>query len=189
MHKKIAIFLFSSLVTYSTSAQTTNSLQADHQKLQKIDYLFNDGQYSLAQEQLEHYIKKDIQLKGTNGDIIHAQMMRCLCAIRLKQPNAMQLSERFLQDYPMSSEKNYLNYELANDQFNKGNYDKAIHYFEQCDADFLEKEKQDKFNIYSAYSLFKQGKTDLALKQFEALTGENNRFKYDAHLYKGLIHF
>ena len=189
MHKNIAIFLFSSLVTYSISAQTTNSLQADHQKLQKIDYLFNDGQYALAQEQLENYIQKDIQLKTTDGNVIHAQMMRCLCAIRLGLPNAMQLSERFLQDYPMSSEKNYLNYELANDQFSKGNYDKAIHYFEQCDAEFLEKEKQDKFHIYSAYSLFKQGKVDSSLEKFKALTQSNNRFKYDAHLYKGLIHF
>ena len=189
MHKNIAIFLFSSLVTYSISAQTTNSLNADYQKLQKIDYLFNDGQYSLAQEQLENYIQKDVQLKTTDPNVIHAQMMRCLCAIRLGMPNAMQLSERFLQDYPMSTEKNYLNYELANDQFSKGNYDKAIHYFEQCDADFLEKEKQDKFHIYSAYSLFKQGNVDQALEKFNALTKSDNRFKYDAHLYKGLIHF
>lgn len=189
MHKNIAIFLFSSLVTYSISAQTTNSLQADYQKLQKIDYLFNDGQYALAQEQLENYIQKDIQLKTTDGNVIHAQMMRCLCAIRLELPNAMQLSERFLQDYPMSSEKNYLNYELANDQFNKGNYDKAIHYFEQCDSEFLEKDKQDKFHIYSAYSLFKQGKIELALEKFETLTKGDNRFKYEAHLYKGLIHY
>ncbi len=189
MHKNIAIFLFSSLVTYSISAQTTNSLNADYQKLQKIDYLFNDGQYSLAQEQLENYIQKDVQLKTTDANVIHAQMMRCLCAVRLGLPNAMQLSERFLQDYPMSSEKNYLNYELANDQFSKGNYDKAIHYFEQCDAEFLEKEKQDKFHIYSAYSLFKQGKVDVALEKFQTLTQSDNRFKYDAHLYKGLIHF
>lgn len=189
MHKKIAIFLFSSLVTYSISAQTTNSLNADYQKLQKIDYLFNDGQYSLAQELLENYIQKDIQLKNTDGNVIHAQMMRCLCAIRLELPNAMQLAERFLQDYPMSTEKNYLNYELANDQFNKGNYDKAIHYFEQCDAEFLQKDKQDKFHIYSAYSLFKQGKVDLALNKFDELTKSNNQFKYDAHLYKGLIYF
>lgn len=189
MHKKIAIFLFSSFVTYSSSAQTTNSLQADYQKLQKIDYLFNDGQYSLAQEHLENYIQKDIQLKNTDGNVIHAQMMRCLCALRLELPNAMQLAERFLQDYPMSTEKNYLNYELANTQFNKGNYDKAIHYFEQCDAGFLQKDKQEKFHIYSAFSLFKQGKVDLALTKFEALTKSENQFKYDAHLYKGLIYF
>lgn len=188
MHKNFAIFLFTSLATYSLSAQTATSLKTDNQNLQKIEYLFNDEQYTLAQEQLENYIEKDLQIKN-EGDVIHAQMMRCLCAIRLELPNAIQLSERFLQDNPESSEKNLLNYELANYAFNQKKFDRAIHYFEQCDFEFLTAEQQDKFHLYSAYSLFKQGKTDEAIQKFEDLTNSNNRFKNEAYLYKGLLYF
>jgi tetratricopeptide (TPR) repeat protein len=89
------------------------------------------------------------------------------CAIRLNQPNADLLMEKFVANYPTSSKHNQAYIEVAHYYFDEGKYPQALQWFEKVDESNLTAGEKERFNFQKGYANFSGGKKKEATSYFQ----------------------
>jgi len=144
------LFLLVFVVTFTVSAQKSTIYTHDLKDFNRALSLFNDGQFASAQIIFEK-VKADTNDEELKSDCSYYD---ATCAIRMDQPNADMLMERFVSDYPTSAKSNQAFIEVAHYYFGQGNYSQAIVWFEKVNESQLSSSDRDKFNFQKGYSFF-----------------------------------
>jgi len=142
----LQVFLISTTVLAQKSAIYTYELK----DFDKALALYNDKQYASAQHIFEN-VKNENVTEEVKSDCAY---YIANCAIRINQPNADALMEKFVEDYPTSTKRNQAYKEVAHFFFEQGNYAKALQWFDKVDESYMSKSDQDKFNFQKGYSYF-----------------------------------
>ena len=108
------------------------------------------------------------------------------CAIRLNQPNADELMEGFVRDYPTSPKQNQALVEVAHFYFEQGKFPQALDWFNKVDESSLSYEEQDKFNFQKGYAYFSAGQKKEATPYFNKVINSKN-YGSQANYYLGFM--
>lgn len=149
-------------VLKTVSAQQSAIYTHDLVDFNKAVLLYNEKQYLSAQILFT-------QVKGENKN----QEVQSDCdyyianvAIRLGQPNAEQLMENFLQNYPTNTKQNQAFLEVANYYFEQGKYPFALKWFDKVNESSISEVDRDKYNFQLGYSYFSANKVKEAQDYF-----------------------
>jgi tetratricopeptide (TPR) repeat protein len=163
MHKISRLFfILVLLLSIKVSAQKSAIYTYDLKDFDKALSLFNDKQYTSAQIIFEKVKEKETR-EEVKADCAY---YIANCAIRTNQPNADELMERFVQDYPISTKQNQAYIEVAHYFFDQANYPKALQWFDRVDENYMSKSDLDKFNFQKGYSYFNSKKKKEATTYF-----------------------
>ncbi|MCV9930877.1 tetratricopeptide repeat protein [Flavobacterium sp. LS1R47] len=163
MHKlSRLIFILVFLLSIKVSAQKSAIYTYDLRDFDKAVSLYNDKQYASAQIIFEKVKEKDTR-EEVKADCTY---YIANCAIRTNQPNADELMERFVEDYPISTKQNQAYIEVAHYFFDQANYPKALQWFDRVDENYMSKSDLDKFNFQKGYSYFNSKKKKEATTYF-----------------------
>ncbi|MEA9411865.1 tetratricopeptide repeat protein [Flavobacterium sp. PL02] len=163
MHKlSRLIFILVLLLSIKVSAQKSAIYTYDLKDFDKALSLYNDKQYKSAQIIFEKVKEKETR-EEVKADCAY---YIANCAIRTNQPNADELMERFVEDYPISTKQNQAYIEVAHYFFDQANYPKALQWFDRVDENYMSKSDLDKFNFQKGYSYFNSKKKKEATTYF-----------------------
>jgi tetratricopeptide (TPR) repeat protein len=151
MHK-LNRFLFLLFFVYSISISAQKSTVYTHElkDFNAALSLFNQKQYASAQVIFDK-VKATTDNEELKSDCSYYYAN---CAIRNNQPNADELMERFVSDYPTSVKSNQAFKEVAHFYFEQGYYPQALLWFEKVNENQLSAAESDKFNFQKGYSFF-----------------------------------
>lgn len=111
--------------------------------------LFSLKNYAGCIDKLEAY-----KQHSTNADLIQeADYMLVYAAYEQGRPNADELLKDYLEEYPASRHSDEIGYMIGSVHFERGEYEKAIFWFNEADIDMLSPEQQDAYSFRLAYSL------------------------------------
>lgn len=148
------IFILVFLLSIKVSAQKSAIYTYDLKDFDRAVSLYNDKQYASAQ-----IIFEKVKEKETKEEVkADCDYYIANCAIRTNQPNADELMERFVEDYPISTKQNQAYIEVAHYFFDQANYPKALQWFDRVDESYMSKRDLDKFNFQKGYSYFNSKK-------------------------------
>ncbi|MDN3674140.1 tetratricopeptide repeat protein [Flavobacterium branchiarum] len=156
------IFILVFLLSIKVSAQKSAIYTYELKDFDKAVSLYNDKQYASAQVIFEKVKEKETK-EEVKADCAY---YIANCAIRTNQPNADELMERFVEDYPISTKQNQAYIEVAHYFFDKANYPKALQWFDRVDESYMSKRDLDKFNFQKGYSYFNSKKKKEATTYF-----------------------
>jgi len=144
------LLLFFLIIITTVSAQKseidTNDLEVYNQAIS----LYNNKQYLSAQIIF-------VKVKWENhGQEIQSDcaFYNAICAIKLNQSNSDFLMENFINDYPTSPKMNIAYIEIAEHNFEQGNFTESLKWFEKVDESGLSNDENDKFNFQKGYAYF-----------------------------------
>src|SRR5690606_5592115 len=109
---------------------------------------------------------------------------------KMGQPNAGELMEEFVQNYPASSKRNSAYLEAANFYFNSGNYRTAAEWYPKSNPYLLTTAEQETYNFNYGYTLFKTGEPERAKSYFKKVEksaeyGEQAKYYIGFMAYEG----
>ncbi|PRZ27980.1 tetratricopeptide repeat protein [Flavobacterium granuli] len=143
-------FLLIFVQTLSVSAQKSSIYTHELKDFNEAVSLFKDNQYASAQIIFDK-VKSETKNEELKSDCAY---YNATCAIRLNHPNADDLMERFVSDYPTSAKSNQAFIEVAHYYFDQGNYPQALQWFQKVDENQLSYADRDKFNFQKGYAFF-----------------------------------
>ncbi len=138
------------------SAAYTNELVKFNRALE----LYNNKQY-LAAQNLFDDVRDD-----TNNEKIEADCAYYIAnaAVRIGQPGADRLMERFVTRYPTSTKTNSAFLDVADYYFNTGKYSLARKWYDKVDEKSMSRADRQRFYFNNGYAYFKANQFDEARK-------------------------
>jgi TolA-binding protein len=136
--------------TFSVSAQKSTIYNSNSKDFETAVSLYNAGQYASAKLVFDR-VKLSAVAQEIQSDCLYYTAM---CAIRERQPNAGNLLERFISEYPTSTKKNQACVEIGHFYFQQENYEKALSWYEKVDEMYLGTNESDKYSFQKGYSFF-----------------------------------
>ncbi|MGA9590794.1 MAG: tetratricopeptide repeat protein [Salegentibacter sp.] len=138
------------------SAAYTNELVKFNRALE----LYNNKQY-LAAQNLFDDVRDD-----TNNEKIEADCAYYIAnaAVRIGQPGADRLMERFVTRYPTSTKTNSAFLDVADYYFNTGKYSLARKWYDKVDEKSMSRADRQRFYFNNGYAYFKANQYDEARK-------------------------
>ncbi|MDX6188484.1 tetratricopeptide repeat protein [Flavobacterium sp. Fl-318] len=170
------------LISTTVSAQKSAIYTYDLKDFDKALALYKDKQYASAKPIFE-YVKNNATTEEVQSDCAY---YIANCAIRTNQPNADELMEKFVTDYPTSTKQNQAYIEVAHFFFEQGNYPKALQWFDKVDESYMSKSDLDKFNFQKGYSYFNAKKKKEATTYFNKVVN-SAEFGSQAKYYLGFM--
>lgn len=138
------------------SAAYTNELVKFNRALE----LYNNKQY-LASQNLFDDVRDD-----TSNEKIEADCAYYIAnaAVRMGQPGADRLMERFVTRYPTSTKTNSAFLDVADYYFNTGKYSLARKWYDKVDEESMSRADRQRFYFNNGYAYFKANQYDEARK-------------------------
>ncbi|MDR6301200.1 tetratricopeptide repeat protein [Mesonia maritima] len=172
----LVVFNFSGFA--QESAQYTNDL-VEYNRAVK---LYNNQQYKAAQKLFKE-VKNSEDAKTVESDCAY---YIANCAVRLNQPNADELMQEFVQNYPTSTRRNSAYINVANYYFENGDYAYAKKWYAEVDQNSLSKAELQEFYFNNGYAAFKNGQKEEAKKYFNRVR-DSQEYGSQAKYYLGFI--
>ncbi|PZD78055.1 tetratricopeptide repeat protein [Mesonia sp. K7] len=183
MIKKV-IFSMAASVIIATTVQAqqteiyTNNL-ADYNKALR---LYNSNQFAAAQ-----LLFKKVNDKAESHELkADCAFYIADCAVKLNHPDADELVEGFVEDYPTSTRRNSAYANAAMYYFNTGDYESAGEWYNKVDISSLSKKEQETYYFQRGYVHFKNGKTAQAKKDFNQVV-DSEQYGRQAKYYLGFM--
>ncbi len=136
--------------TFSVSAQKSTIYNSNSKDFETAVSLYNAGQYASAKLVFDR-VKLSAVAQEIQSECLYYTAM---CSIRERQPNAGNLLERFISEYPTSTKKNQACVEIGHFYFQQENYEKALSWYEKVDEMYLGTNESDKYSFQKGYSFF-----------------------------------
>ncbi len=163
---KIRVFvLFLALhAALITTAQTTQIYVQPDAKYATALQLYNKGHYGAAQKIFESFAtSQGYETTIYNDD---AKYYVSMCALKLFNKDAEYLITRFIREHPESYNVNDANFQMANYQFLKKSYPKALKWYEKVDRLNLNAAENSEYFFKMGYCHFARKDYDKAAKSF-----------------------
>ncbi|SHG57452.1 Tetratricopeptide repeat-containing protein [Salegentibacter echinorum] len=178
------ILLFVVLICFSfqgisqRSAAYTNDLAEFNRALE----LYNNQQF-LAAQNLFDDVKEQTEDEKIEGDCAY---YIANAAVRLNQPGADKLMERFVTRYPTSTKTNSAYLDVADYYFKTGKYSLSRKWYDKVDENSMSRKDRERFYFNNGYAYFKAKRFDQARKYLERVR-DSKEFGSQAKYYIGYM--
>ncbi|MBC8051826.1 MAG: tetratricopeptide repeat protein [Sphingobacteriaceae bacterium] len=158
--------------------------------------LFDKGKYAAASEQFSKVEQvntapstqpvdnRQVSLLKEN-----AQFYQAVCALRLENQNAESLFLRFIREFPASANTKSAYFYVGSFYFEKKNYEKAIEWFKQIDANSLTSKESAEYRFKLGYSYFETKNYTAAEPIFAKLKDQNTPYTESAIYYYAYLNY
>ena len=146
---------------------------------------YSDKNYIACIERMSDF-KKTATDKGLIRD---ADYYIVSASFAKNNPNAQDLVQDFLNDYPSSQYENRMNFMMASLYFLEDDYREAIKWFSISDMQLLSTEEEEDYSYRIAYCLLQTGELKQALPFFTKLASESYKYGEEATYYKGFTYY
>ena len=158
--------------------------------------LFEKGKYAAASEQFSrveqiHTMPSSQPADNRQVSLFkeNAQFYKAVCALELGNQNAESLFLRFIREYPASANTKSAYFQLGRSYFARKNYEKAIEWFKEIDANSLTLKESSEYRFKLAYSYFVTKNYSLAEPLFNKLKDEKNEYTEQAIYYYAYLNY
>ncbi|MBI6116854.1 tetratricopeptide repeat protein [Salegentibacter maritimus] len=178
------ILLFVVLVCFSFNGISQRSANYTHDlaEFNKALELYNNQQF-LAAQNLFDEVKEQTEDEKIEGDCAY---YIANAAVRLNQPGADRLMERFVSRYPTSTKTNSAYRDVADYYFQTGKYSLARKWYNKVDENSMSRAEKQRFYFNNGYAYFRAKQYDQARKYLERVR-DSKEFGSQAKYYLGYM--
>lgn len=193
LKKSICIALLTSSLYLPLNAQETSWPILNKAYKNGVE-LYENGKYAAASQEFEKVEKFRLRSSVQEDELYeltllkeHAKFYLAVCSFELLESNSEAKLMKFIEDYAATSFAKASYFHVGKAYFNKGNYLKAIEWFEKLNTfDLAGKESLD-YKFQYAYSLFMSDRMGDAKPIFADLKEQNNSYTEAAIYYYAYI--
>ena len=170
---KYLLYCFLMMAAVASSAQQTVNYQDNKAIFEQGKTLFQAKKYAAAREVLSDYLRKSEN--DYTEDIVEAEYLRAMAAMRLDNKDAGLLLDNFVAKYPEKSRTKRVYFQLALNQFSNYSYGDAIKNFAKADIGILRNNEIEEYYFkygYSLYRMRKHEKAQISFNEIKDLGGE-----------------
>lgn len=183
--KRILIPLCLVVGSHVASGQRSYQFEAPDRLFVEGKELFSLKNYPGCIDKLEAY-----KQHAKDADLIQeADYMIVYAAYEQGRPNADELLKDYLEDYPASRHSDEVNFLIGSVHFGRGEYQKAIFWFNESDIDVFSPEQQEVYSFRLAYSLLQTGEMDKARNYFARIQQIGTQYREAATYYVAYIDY
>lgn len=183
--KRILIPLCLVVGSHVASGQRSYQFEAPDRLFIEGKELFSLKNYPGCIDKLEAY-----KQHSKDADLIQeADFMLVCSAYEQGRPNAAELLKDYLETYPASRHSDEINYLIGSTHFGKGEYEKAIFWFNESNIDMLSQEQQEAYSFRLAYSLLQTGEMEKAQSYFARIQQIGKKYKEASSYYVAYIDY
>ncbi len=183
--KRILIPLCLVVGSHVVSAQRSYVFNAPDRLFVEGKELFNLKNYPGCIDKLTAY-----KQHAKDADLIQeADYMMVYAAFEQGRANADELLKNYLEDYPASRHSDEVNFLIGSVHFGRGEYQKAIFWFNESNIDMLSAEQQETYSFRLAYSLLQTGDMDKARGYFARIQQIGTHYREAATYYVAYIDY
>lgn len=183
--RKILIPLCLIVGSHVASGQRSYQFEAPDRLFVEGKELFSLKNYPGCIDKLEAY-----KQHSKDADLIQeADYMLVYAAYEQGRPNATELLKDYLEDYPTSRHSDEINFLIGSTHFGKGEYEKAIFWYNESDIDMLSQEQQEVYSFRLAYSLLQTGEMEKARSYFARIQQIGKQYKEASSYYVAYIDY
>lgn len=183
--KRILIPLCLVVTAHCVCGQRAYQYQSDNRLFEEGKELFTLKNYSGSIDKLEAY-----KSQSKNADLIQeADYMIASAIYQQGRKDAPEVLKEYLEIYPDTRHAPEINFFIGSSHFGKGEYEKAIYFFNQSDLDLLSLEQQEAYSFRLAYSLLQTGELDEARRYFALLKQIGHTYNEAASYYMAYIDY
>ena len=183
--KRILIPLCLVVGSHVASGQRSYQFEAPDRLFIEGKELFSLKNYPGCIDKLEAY-----KQHAKDADLIQeADYMIVYAAYEQGRPNADELLKDYLEDYPASRHSDEVNFLIGSIHFERGEYQKAIFWFNESDIDMLSPEQQEAYSFRLAYSLLQTGEMDKARGYFSRIQQIGTKYREASTYYVAYIDY
>ncbi|MBI6121075.1 tetratricopeptide repeat protein [Salegentibacter maritimus] len=178
------ILLFVVLVCFSFTGISQRSANFTHDlaEFNKALELYNNQQFLAAQNLFEE-VKEQTKDEKIEGDCAY---YIANAAVRLNQPGADRLMERFVSRYPTSTKTNSAYRDVADYYFQTGKYSLARKWYNKVNENSMSRAEKQRFYFNNGYAYFRAKQYDQARKYLERVR-DSKEFGSQAKYYLGYM--
>ncbi|MDO5607791.1 MAG: tetratricopeptide repeat protein [Capnocytophaga sp.] len=163
-------------------SQATEAYTNPENEYHKALSLYNRKLYKPAQQ-----LFREQYLHSGDADVrSQSQYYTASTAIRLGEPGADALMQKFIDENPDSPLGISAYMDVANFYFQQGNYKSALQWYDKINDSEINWQDKDRYNFQKGYALFASGKRKEAEKYFNQVRS-SKEFGSDANYYLGYI--
>jgi TolA-binding protein len=152
------------IISFNALSQSSLKYNGEQLSFERAVMLYEKGHYSPAQKLFADIVDMKGEEYSSYRD--DAAYYHALCAINLFNKDAEYLIEHFINSHPESYNVNDAAFEMANYQFQKKRYKKALEWYEQVDRLNLSPEANNEYWFKLGYCHFARKDYDKASKSF-----------------------
>ncbi|WP_373059259.1 tetratricopeptide repeat protein [Zunongwangia sp. H14] len=175
----IVVLLFFSFKGISQQSATYTNELADFNRALE---LYNNQQY-LAAQNLFDEVKEETEDEKIKAD---AAYYIANAAVRLNQPGADRLMERFVTRYPTSTKTNSAYLDVADYYFNTGKYALARKWYDKVDENAMGRKERQRFYFNNGYAYFRTNDYEQARTYLERVR-DSKEYGSQAKYYIGFM--
>ena len=168
--------------SHSSSAQKSAIYSTDISEFETAKKLYFEENYLAAQL----LFSKIISAKLNQELIPDCSFYIADCGLRLNQPNAALITEKFITNFPTSSKYNLATKNLAQYYFNQGDYPKVLELMEKVDESSLSGIELERFYFQKGYAFFVEKNKKEATINFNKVE-RSKEFGVQANYYLGFM--
>ncbi|MGH2644751.1 MAG: tetratricopeptide repeat protein, partial [Chitinophagaceae bacterium] len=185
----LIIFTFFLAGPFLSYGQQTALYADPSYQFKRAQELYQQGLYAVAQPIFRKTIQDISYFQETNRQLVlqNAQYYFNMCALQLDQPDAVQLSQKYLHDVNNNPRKQLTAYNLAKYYYRHNQLEEAIPYYEQAGFDNLSNDEVAEAKFELGYCYFNMKEFNKAQPLFNAIKGVHNQYYIPANYYYGFI--
>lgn len=183
--KRILIPLCLIVGSHIANGQRSYQFEAPDRLFVEGKDLFGLKNYPGCIDKLEAY-----KLHAKDADLIQeADYMLVYSAYEQGRAHAAELLKDYLETYPASRHSDEVNFLIGSTHFSKGEYEKAIFWFNESDIDLLNPQQQEEYSFRLAYSLLQKGDMEKARGYFSRIQQIGSKYKEASTYYVAYIDY
>jgi TolA-binding protein len=179
---KIILFVVLVFFSFNGISQRSANYTHDLAEFNKALELYNNQQF-LAAQNLFDEVKEQTEDEKIEGDCAY---YIANAAVRLNQPGADRLMERFVSRYPTSTKTNSAYLDVADYYFQTGKYSLARKWYDKVDEKSMSRADRDRYYFKNGYAYFRAKQYDEARKYLERVR-DSQEFGSQAKYYIGYM--
>ncbi|PKD20422.1 hypothetical protein APR41_14185 [Salegentibacter salinarum] len=179
---KILLFVVLILFSFKGISQRSANYTHDLAEFNKALELYNNQQF-LAAQNLFDEVKEQTEDEKIEGDCAY---YIANAAVRLNQPGADRLMERFVSRYPTSTKTNSAYLDVADYYFQTGKYSLARKWYDKVDEKSMSRAEKERYYFNNGYAYFRAKQYDQARTYLERVR-DSQEFGSQAKYYIGYM--
>ena len=191
LNSQFSIFLL--CIVYCTvcneiSAQESRANANSNYNFQQGRLLFDQKQYAVSSQYFTKYLEQQ------NGKEVcelcqEAEYYIAINAYKLRDKNATDILEEYLEKYPNTPMYSYINFLIGHSYYDRAKFDNTMKHYNQVDDIHLSDEDAEEYLFTKGYTLLTQKKYKEASRCFYSISGFNKKYKYEAEYYYAYCEF
>ena len=180
--------LLATIILYAlcinSSAQESRANDNPNYNFQQGRILFDQKQYAVSSQYFTNYLNQQ------NGKEVcelcqEAEYYIAINAYKLRDKNATDILEAYIEKYPYSPMRSYINFLLGHSYYDRAKFDDAMKYYNQVNDLHLSEEDAEEYLFTKGYAHLTQKEYKKAKKSFINATIYNpneRKYFYNLHI-------